>query len=91
MSTPHKYIVYFYSDKYQYLLFLFLDLANSEYFSTFHTEEIIEDVKGDNSEDRVGNLNTVDEEFKEWLNDMANYDVDEGAAQKNNKVIFIFI
>ena len=67
-------------------MFLFLDLANSEYFSTFHTEEIIEDVKGDNSEDRVGNLNTVDEEFKEWLNDMANYDVDEGAAQKNNKV-----
>ena len=69
-------------------MFLFLDLANSEYFSTFHTEEIIqEDVKeGDNSEDRIGNLNTVDEEFKEWLNDIANYDVDEGAAQKNNKV-----
>ena len=72
-------------------MFLFLDLANSEYFSTFHTEEIIqEDVKeGDNSEDRIGNLNTVDEEFKEWLNDIANYDVDEEAAQKNNKVYII--
>ena len=67
----------------------FLDLANSEYFSPFHTEEIAQDVKRENSEDRVGNLNIVDEEFKEWLNDMANYDVDEGAAQKNNKVIRI--
>ena len=71
-----------------FLCSCFSDLANSEYFSPFHTEEIAQDVKRENSEDRVGNLNIVDEEFKEWLNDMANYDVDEGAAQKNNKVIY---
>ena len=72
-----------------FLCSCFSDLANSEYFSPFHTGEIAQDVKRENSEDRVGNLNIVDEEFKEWLNDMANYDVDEGAAQKNNKVIRI--
>ena len=76
-------------NKAYYLYSCFLYLVNSEYFSPFHTEEIVQDLKRENSEDRVGNLNIVDEEFKEWLNDMANYDVDEGAAQKNNKVIRI--
>ena len=29
----------------------------------------------------------MDEEFRDWLNEMANYDVDEEAVEQNKKVI----
>ena len=45
------------------------------------------DHREDNSEERINNLNAVDEEFRDWLNEMANYDVDEEAVEQNKKVI----
>ena len=44
-------------------------------------------VINDNSGERLNNnLMAVHEEFREWLDDMANYDVDEEAAQSAKKV-----
>ena len=44
------------------------------------------DHREDNSEERINNLNAVDEEFRDWLHEMANYDVDEEAVEQNKKV-----
>ena len=70
--------------------FLTLDVTSSDYSSsTFITENI--DKSETNSEEIINHLNAVDEEFREWLDEMANYDVDEEAVQKTKKVDNFFV
>ena len=67
---------------------LFLIALDTKYYASNTSipdehDHAINDISGERLNN---NLMAVHEEFREWLDDMANYDVDEEAAQSAKKV-----